>query len=683
MKKAITRLGLALASAAVLLLQACGGGGGGDDPPPPTEATLSGVAAIGAPFAGALVTLFDASGTVRGTTTVALDGSYTLTIPAATTAPLVLEATRDEETLVSAFAETRTTRLNITPLTNLIAARLASDGDPLSLRGDSAAVTQANLDARVAEVQRILEPLLDAIGDSTDPLTGEFSADGAGHDKVLDAVQVDIRPAGTSSNIEITVRVAGDEPVKTSFSSAAASPPALPDDIDADDLPPDGIAQMLEDMASRLTACYAVPFDQRVRGVSGGATVVEGTASDVIAAACRTLFLDDDPASFLSNGHRVGRNASNAGAFASLFRAGATGVVFSDVRLQLVRANQDLVFSYRATDAQGNISNDTMIARAVDGELKLVGNQYVYEASVRPYAQDREYLNQPAATFLSTGYDVFIPNRLDGSGNAVFSKVEVTAPDGAVLTYRPDGGRTSLVIVKGDGSLSGTGVVRLAGRFKDPATPGNPAQYEAGLYFVSPQYSEQQIVALAEQGLWRLEFFHADTSQANVVQHYRTLARAATLGEFAVTPLPQMTDAAKAEVRAESSQYGVVIFGPVSASAPNRADLSAAGDTDFWTVPARALPPIHVTLFGAGPDPDGNGPLRRVNFDDVASVSPTARKVVITCSPSGNIDNHCDNSTGVLQYAEGTIISTIQLYAVQPRFAGVAKMYTTYYILPR
>lgn len=682
MKRAITRLGLALAGAAVLLLQGCGGSGGGD-PPPPTEATLTGVAATGAPFAGALVTLFDASGTVRGTTTVALDGSYSLTIPAATEAPLVLEASRDTDTLVSAFAETRSTRLNITPLTHLIAARLASDGDPLSLRADSAAVTQANLDARVAEVKRILEPLLEAIGDDTDPLTGDFSADGAGHDKVLDAVQVDIRPAGASSNIEITVRVASDEPVKTTFSSTASSPPALPDEIDAADLPPDGIAQMVADMADRLTACYAVPFAQRVRGVSGGAMAVEGTASDVLAPACRTLFLDDDPATFLNNGYRVGRNASNVGAFSSLFRSGATGVVFSDAKLELVRANQDLVFSYRTTDAQGNTGRDTLIARNVGGVLHLVGNQYVYEASVRPYAQDRDFLNQPAATYLSTGYDVFIPNRLDGSGNAVFSKVEVTAPDGAVLTYRPSGGRTAMVIAKADGSLTGSSVVRLAGRFKDAATPGNPAQHEPNLYFVSPQYSEQQIVALAEQGLWRLEFFHADATQANVVQHYRTLARAATLDEFAATPLPQMTDAAKAEVRTESSQHGVVIFGPVSASAPNRADLSAAGDTDFWTVPPRALPPTQVTIFGAGPDPDGAGPQTRVSFDDVAGVPPTARKVVITCSPSGNADNHCDNSTGVLQYAEGTVINSIQLYAIQPRFAGVARMYVTYYILPR
>ncbi|MDB5752405.1 MAG: hypothetical protein JWP65_2826 [Ramlibacter sp.] len=679
----LKKLALALASASAVLMAGCGGGGGGA--PQVTTATLSGVAATGAPFAGALVTAYDASGSALATTTTSITGRYTLDINSDAKAPLVVEAVRGDTTLVSAFAETRSTRLNITSLTNLVAALLASDGNPLSLRLDSRAVTTSNLEQRVADVVRILQPLRQGLADTINPLTGEFDANGSGHDRLLDAVQVDIRPAGETSNIELTVRVASAEPVKTSFGSDAQRPPALPRAIDTAKLPPVGIANMLDDMATRLTACFAVPFKDRVRGVSGGDSAVVGGADDVLAAACRTLFLGDDPGSFLSNGYRVGRNAANQGAFAGLFRAGATGAGFDQPQLQLLRENGDVVFSYRLTDSQGNISNDTLIAREVRGKLKLVGNRYAYEATVRPYAQDREFLNQPKANFISTGYDVYIANRLDSKGVPVFAKVQVTTPDGTVLVYRPTAGRAALVIERSDGRLTGTSVIRLAGKFKDAGTQAseNLVQREVNLFFVQPLYSERQIVGLAEQGLWRLEFFHADAGKANVVQALRTLARAATLDELAATPIVQLTDAAKSELRAQTHALGAAFFGPVSANNPNVADLSAAGDKDFWTVPKGAQAPTSVTVFGTGPDPDGSGAQRPVAYDDAWGVSAAMRKVVVRCSKASDADNHCDSSTGVNQYAPGTSVHSIQLFAVQPRLAGIAKLVALYYLLPR
>ena len=72
---------------------------------------------------------------------------------------------------------------------------------------------QAALDAKVAEVVTILKPLLQAVGDTANPLTGDFKADGTGHDKVLDAVQVDIHTTATAANIEITVKSATDTPI--------------------------------------------------------------------------------------------------------------------------------------------------------------------------------------------------------------------------------------------------------------------------------------------------------------------------------------------------------------------------------------------------------------------------------------------------------------------------------------
>ncbi len=677
-------------AAAAVLLAGCGGGGGGGGAaagggaePPAGQVTISGIAATGKPFAGAQVVVYDRNGNALNTPfTVRDDGSYSIAIPATAAAPLVVEAVREDATLVSTFAETRTTNLNITPLTNLIAARLAPNGDPLSLRANAAVVTPQALAARVAEVRAILQPVTEAVGDSIDPLTGVFAANGSGHDKVMDVVDINIRSAGTVANIELTVRGSA-EGISRQFTSADTTVAPLPA-VPAGSLPPDGINTMVDALLARMTACYAVPFEQRVSGVTGSAGAVTGGPADVIAPACRTLFVDDDPATFLSNGNRVGRDANNNGAFASLFRRGATGVVFGNGRFEFLRNNaeKDVVFTYRSTDAQGNVLNDQLIARHAGGTLKLVGNNYVYQASVRPYAQDREFLNQPAANYRSTGYDINIANRLDSSGNPVFSKVVVTTPRATTLTFVPNGGRSALSIQRSNGSITSTSVVRLAGEFKDSATSGLPADFETGLFFASPAFTPEQIREIPEQGVWRLEFFHADTSQPNVVQNYRTVSRAATLAELAATPLPQLTEAAKAEIRAESAATGRITFGPPSTTEPNIADLSTAGGGDFWVVVPPAQAPTSVTLFGAGPDPDGSGPLRRPSFDDGVNVPPSARKTVIACSRLGSADTHCD-SANPTQFAEGTFIDSVQLFATTPRMAGLAKMSVTYYLLPR
>lgn len=101
-------------SATLSLLAACGGGGGGGSSAPPANtgsgssgtttttttttssstitARLSGVAALGAPLAGARLQVVDATGVLVGsTTTNAADGSFALTLQPAT-GPLMLQA---------------------------------------------------------------------------------------------------------------------------------------------------------------------------------------------------------------------------------------------------------------------------------------------------------------------------------------------------------------------------------------------------------------------------------------------------------------------------------------------------------------------------------------------------------------------------------------------------------------
>lgn len=666
------RFGVLLGCAA-MLLSGCGGGGGGTAPPAPSQVTISGVAATGAPFAGATVTLYDRNGAALNSGTVQADGSYTLTAPADAPAPLVLEAVREDQTLVSTYAETKSTRLNITPLTHLIAALLAPNGDPLGLRGNAAGVTPEKLQAQVDKVVAILRPLLDTVGDTANPLTGEFAANGTGHDKVLDAISVDIRPTGTDANIEVTVK-SSDASLRTSFNSTDPAPAPLPP-VPAAALPPDNIAGMLQDLVQRMTTCYGLPLEQRVRGATASASTVAGTAADVEAPACRALFLADDPQQYLSSGRRVASN----GAFSGLFSRPATGVVFDLPKLLFLRDNEtrDPVFTYRWRDAEGNVAHDRLVARVVAGKLKLVGNQYVYDASVLPFAQNREFIHQPEADYLSTGYDIWVTNVVE-AGAPIFAKVVVTAPNGATFELKPDGGRSALSIVQSGGQVSSTSVIRLAARFRNAGTasrPAHPSGLNENLVYAEQPYSDAQLRELPENGAWKLEFFHADSGKANVVQQYRTPARAMTLAEAQAMPMVQLTPAAIAELRAESQASGAIVFGPPVAGQTQVADLSTAGNNDFWSVPTGAHAPSSVRVFGRSSQATG-----RVAYDDSARVRPAARKVIVYCSSADPVaDPHCDGAS----YAEGTSISSIQLYATSPRLEGLGRMTALYYPLPR
>lgn len=96
---------------------------------PVTGTTLSGVVATGAPFAGAQITVIDASDTTACTTQTDTSGAYTCSLPAATQAPLVIRALRDDQVLYSAAVQSSGVA-NVTPLTNILVTRLSPAGNP-------------------------------------------------------------------------------------------------------------------------------------------------------------------------------------------------------------------------------------------------------------------------------------------------------------------------------------------------------------------------------------------------------------------------------------------------------------------------------------------------------------------------------------------------------------------------
>jgi Bacterial Ig domain len=693
MKKSVKHSGFALASASLLILSACGGGGGTTPvaqavvTPVATDFTLSGTAATGAALAGATIVVTDKDGKEVCNQIAAADGSYSCTIPLTAKGPFVIVATLDEQSLVSTVAEAVTSTANVTPLTNLIAARLSPSGDPKKLvdelKANNTLYDKAALKAKVDDLLAALKPLLDALGDGTNPITGVFKADGSGHDRLLDAVQVSVRPDGTGSNIELTVKTSSAStaaPISVSFRSNAQTAPVMAP-VAAASLPVTGVPILVSSFLSKLQSCYALPAVDRVTEVVNNGSA---SPSTVKAPACKAVFEGDDPKNYLSNGQRIGSSRA-ANNFSGLFRDGATGLKLDRGNLEFLRSNGDMVITYRWTDVAGNTDNDQVVVRKVGDELRLIGNQYAYNANVRAWVQNRDFINTPSFSYLATGYNIAIKNQTDVNGNPIFSRVEVTSPNGGTLKFAPSAGRSNLVLQDGTSTFN-TSVIRLAAKYIDPATAGNPVDKEGiNLFFKATQFTDAELAAIPDQGVWTLKFVHADTNMGDVTQAYKTTSRAPTLAEASYMTFANVTPAWRSESIASTSTNGVFLFGAPSVTSPNRVDISANNNLDAWTVPSGALAPTSVTAYGRAPRIVSTTP--GLSFDDGITVATNSRKTVITCSPQSVADLHCATVSNTAtppvsftQYAQNTSVNSIELWARSPRQVEVSKMIAIYKI---
>ncbi len=678
----------ALSVLVLALLTACGGGGGSDassappvsgGDPPAAATTLTGTVATGAPFADAALTVFDRDGKPVCEVRTTPEGGYTCTLAAGTQAPLVIQAVRGDQTLYSITASAATGTTNVTPLTTIVAAQLAPQGDPSKLAGAAGTVTAAAISEQVAKLIAALQPLLTALNTTFDPMSGVFKADGTGQDRVLDTINVSVRPDGSAASIEVTVKALpaddASAPLSIVFRSDDASITPLPAISDTALVTPPTPA-MVQALLDRINACYALPLNQRVNSTIQPDGNAYGGASNVVAPACRTLFVGDDPANFVSAGAPVGRVASGARrSFESLFRAGPTNIKYDRGNFEFFHPNGEILFTHRWTDVLGNTDNDFFNARIVDGALKLTPTVYPYRAFVRPQSEKRDYLKHQNLNYHSVGYTVTVDNLRDGEGAPLFKKVVVTTPSlpEREVVLIPKAGSSTLVITRdGTGATAlNTSTLRLASRFVDPAQGGSPSAVETGSYFASPAYTEAQIRAIPEQSVWKLEFFHANTATPNQVQYVRTVSRAPTLAEAVQTPTVELVPAMRADLLAASqaSARGIV-FGyadPVAHEA-NNIDFIAPGNADAWVVPEGALAPTSLTAVGRAAGDDG------ARFSDSATVRNTARKTVVYCQPVASTDTHCAPVNGIYtQYNTGTTVSTFSFLSRTARQGDVRK----------
>lgn len=650
---------------AALSLWGCSGGGDSASPAAPasTPVTLAGTAATGAPLVGATIEVRNAQGQVICNTTVAQDGGYSCTLPAQSAGPFVVTARLGETTLVSATATSISGTVNITPLTHLIAARLSSNGDPLALTSGTQ-LSASQLDGATTAITTALGSLRSALGDTTHPISGPFTASGSAHDRVLDAVQVNVRPAAQAggaalaATVDITIRTRPSsdtaEPLQVSFGATDTTLPALPA-VSSVDLPGANVATRMQQFVDGLTACHAVPLAQRVSG------------SSVTSVACRELFAGNDPTNYLHYGQRVGPDA----AYASLFEASGTGASFDRPAIESQRANGDLVISYRRAATDGLVETQRVVVTEQGSVYKLIGNQNRHGGRVDAYVQRRDFVRYAAYNYHSTGYNVIIPNELDGLGNSRFDRVVVTTPRQNSFTYRPEAGSASLQLARSNGTTYNTSVMRLAAGYENPTTQGNPAQREPNLAFAATQWSDAELAAIQDHGVWRFEYHYADGITPMRTEYDRTASRAPTLAEARALRYAAPTTAARQQLVASASQGYVLFAGAPATAEANRFELSVNGGA-WWTVVDGAAAPTAVQVFGAVL-PLGLGP----RFDDRLDVSPAARSTTVPCTRQSVSDTHCD-ATFPSSYAAGAYVHSIDLVARTQKRLQISSMIATY-----
>ena len=222
---------LALALFAAIAVAGCGGGG--DDaasaapaaaPVVPAALTLTGLAATGAPLAGAAVTAKCSGGAdIAGTT--AADGSFLLTLGAGQLAPCIVKVSSVAPALTLYSYAAAAGRVNITPLTDLIVAR-AFAGSPAAAFGGFNASEAAAISAALAGAKNYVAGELAAVAGGApllDPLTGSFVV-GDADDKLLDRLAAAIQAGGKTLDDLLAAASTG-----ASLKNAlAANPPPAP-----------------------------------------------------------------------------------------------------------------------------------------------------------------------------------------------------------------------------------------------------------------------------------------------------------------------------------------------------------------------------------------------------------------------------------------------------------------------
>ncbi|MDI9333559.1 MAG: hypothetical protein QM533_04210 [Cytophagales bacterium] len=711
-----TILVCAAALSASALLIACGGGssgggsssGGGGASSVPIGGTIS----VGAAWPqGTHVVVTDSTGaTVCDTTTALDDGIYSCAIAPAAKAPLVITATHpDKEPLVSVVAALTPSTVNVNSATHAVAALLVN-GDPndettgivaqiqtpsgSTLASPTAVAAQ---ETAVLNVYTLLAP--DAMKTAANPFTGTLTTNGTGMDAVLDNVKIIVTPTGSgAATMSVTTTATRDESTEAPAplvltlagkpNEAAPAPStvvtpaaAAAIQVTTANAVASGTTGQINDLLTRMTACYAEPQSTRVDNTNAATAV----ATNIVSNTCKGLFLNNDPSKYKDNGYVVRGNQ----AFPSIFTNNTgLGVQFSQGSYEFTVKNAgntdptkpmtgDVVFTakwvapFDWTDSSGvttrlaNSNVEVYTARPdANGKLFLTGNLSNVDVSIEPRAEFKDFTHADFSkySYINTGYSVFVNAKHN------FGKVVVTTPKGNTLTLKQivGGGYGYMGLSKpsdtGQYTAVTTSVLRMAAAYTDPSTTSSstycssssnnhPRDIDGSLFWTcdnnnnqtTPKnWTDEELATIPDQGTWKFDLYTNWNDTTPVGTTYRrTLRRAPTLAEITLSlpKWPSLTADMRTQITAASAATGGM---PLSYNTVGKYNVATSTGGAAWQIPSAAKwAPKSVRISGK------DALNANAGFDDSVDVYSSWRKATIGCSSSGGTDQHCEMSNGV------------------------------------
>lgn len=714
---ALQARGLLLAGVC-LVLAACGGSGGADGGAA-GSALVSGVAATGAPMEGAVVRVFDARGqAVAHSAPVGSDGRYEVRIAVGARAPMLFQADLadgEDHFAVADEAAIVGGTVNITPITSLIAARLAPTGLPQDLvlqfvgqvAGGAAPPlpTSAQIGTQTQAVLGVIAPLRQVLGDTSfDPLTGRFTVGGVGHDKVLDSLAVTFSPrAADSANIEVALRTrrAADAPLPAVvFASNASGLPPLGSGLVRAAFAPNGTSARIAALVAEINACLALPVAARV-------TDPNNLTAAGVRGICATMYYDGNPTQFLHNGTTIG-----SGAGAELLEQNLQRLDQPVYRYTRIGPPDLVAFTVRWSDLTTGASSLVVIyargATGAAGPLKLYGNQYAYGMQVSPLVLRQTHLRADSGHMdnLRSGYLLLVPKLQRAGGGDYFDRVEVEtpaglggSPAGQVLILRPtpadpqhlqmpgqfDPASTSATVWVGGGWVDATAAADTMTTSGQRAS--HPIDLAAGgeVWISDPLnrgWTDERIEALSHQSVWTFRYFrHGNTSTTpDAEQHLLTISRAPSVRELRQIPF------AAFDTRTVTWLRSGLIPPPPSPS-PHLFWMGAAGGGTpppppvvlDWTVPSGALAPARVNGFGRATNAPATPWPLRTPFGQSVPVAAAQRRATMACAtPTQALrDVLCDASQPD-RYSANTMFTDFELWGRSLRLVEHSHSYATY-----
>jgi hypothetical protein len=420
---------LALSLIAAAALAACGGGSQ-DDPPTPAATLLQGTAAIGAPMAGATITVTDSDPATPDPAAVTADAQGRFSVDVGgQVAPLLLRARGSVDgeivshaAVVPTVTAQATGTANVTPMTTAVAVLSTPAGD---LEALATPATLAAAGAAVASATQLLVATL-ASDDGTaallpadfDPLSTPFAADGTGADAVLHRVAIRANSGTVSLNNLAAAAGDGGSPPPVTLTAATSTPPRLPQSMAADDLP---TAADLATLGARWQACLALPVAERVtRDASGTVTAVLGACNFTVAdwRSNGRSFKDEVGQFTLTENTLTGARIGAGSVVLALSPQGHTDPkVF---RHPYCNDSPCAVVRWPLVTASGRPTTSDWVLGKVDGRWDFVGNQRPYRLFVEARLNRKLNVNRDGPAAGNAAHPYFFQDRHESLLRLIF-----------------------------------------------------------------------------------------------------------------------------------------------------------------------------------------------------------------------------------------------------------------------